>query len=349
VEGSTAQIVQNVVPVAALPAHPLSVSGAYVHVPSAGVMPGVRSQLSDLSELYVVPRMPYPRVGHSTAAAGRMMPVPITAAVRTTVTTTITSTVAASAAQAGLVYTSFTGPGAPTSGTYAIRPMYGAADHQYHIGSTFVDPRGVGIYGYPDAGQAEVGAIGGVPVGAVGYPEPSGRPEQGSLGERAGAVPHCELVTGEGYGARPREATTTGYYGYMGVPTDVVRADQAMVSGHVGWTGQATATGYRKPGGHGEPTVPDGRRTSADAARVAGSNVDAASRTPSVWAGVEPAKLYIGVGTSYMDAGTDGMLPPAYLGQPIQLRPAAPAQLASGQFYHPLVFDPGTGTAPAPN
>jgi len=71
------------------------------------------------------------------------MPAPITTEVRTTVTTTVTSTVAVSAAQTGLVYTSFTGPRVPTSGTYAIRPMYGAADHQYHIGSTFVDPRGV--------------------------------------------------------------------------------------------------------------------------------------------------------------------------------------------------------------
>jgi len=47
--------------------------------------------------------------------------------------------------------------------------MYGAADHQYHIGSTFVDPRGVGVYGYPDAGQAKVGAIGGVPVPVTGF------------------------------------------------------------------------------------------------------------------------------------------------------------------------------------
>jgi len=305
--------------------------------------------LPDPSELYALPRMLYPRVGHSTAAAGRMMPVPITAAVLTTATTTITSTVAASAAQAGLVYTSFTGPGAPTSGTYTIRPMYGAVDHQYHIGLTFVDPRRVGVYGYPDARQAEVRAIGGVPVGTVGYPEPSGRPEQGSLGERAGAVPRCEPVTGGGYGARSKEARTTGYYGYVGVPTDVSRADQATVSGRVGWMGQAIVTGYRKPGGQVEPTVPDGRRAGIDTARVAGSNIDTASRTPSVWAGVEPAKLYTGVGTSYLDAGTTGVPQPVYLRQPIQLRLAAPIQLASGQFYHPLVFDPSAGTAPAPN
>ena len=81
-------------------------------------------------------------------------PTPITTAAQTTVTTTVTSTVAVSAEQTGLVYTAYTGPCAPTTGAYAIRPGYGAMDHQYHIGLTFVDPRGVGIYGYPDAGQA---------------------------------------------------------------------------------------------------------------------------------------------------------------------------------------------------
>ena len=119
----------------------------------------------------------------------------ITATVRTTITNIITSTVVVSAAQAGLVYALFTGPRAPTSGTYAICPVYGAADHQYQVGSMFIDPRGVGIYGYPDAGYVKIGAVGGVPVGAVGYLEPSGRPEQGSLGERTGAVLHCEQVT----------------------------------------------------------------------------------------------------------------------------------------------------------
>jgi len=123
------QAVGNPVSAVALPVQPLSVSGAYVHAPMAGMVPGVQSRLPDPSELYALPRMPYSHVGHSSAVSGRMMPAPITAAVWTTVTTTIMSTVAASAAQAGLVYTSFTGPGAPTSGTYAIRPMCGAADH----------------------------------------------------------------------------------------------------------------------------------------------------------------------------------------------------------------------------
>jgi len=138
------------------------------------------------------------------------MLAPITAVARTTITTTVTSTVAESAVQTGLVYTSFTNPRAPTSGMYAIRPMYVAADHQYQIGSTFVDPRGFRIYGYPDAGQAGVRAIGRVPVGAVEYPEPSGRPEQGSLGERTCTISRCEQVTGGGYGARPKKARTTG-------------------------------------------------------------------------------------------------------------------------------------------
>jgi len=282
VEASATQTVGNPVPAIALPAQPLSVSGAYAHAPVAGAMPGVWSRLPDPSELYALPRMPYPHMGYPPAPVGRISPAPITAAVRTTVMTTITSTVAVFAVQTGLVYTSFSGPRAPTSGTYAIRPMYRAADHQYYIGSTFEDPRGVGIYSYPGTGQAEVGAIGGVPVGAVGYPEPSGCPEQGSRDERTGAIPRCEQVTVGGYGAQPREARTTGYYGYTGVPADVVHADQAMVSGHVGFTGQAIAAGYREPGGHVERTVPDGRRAGIDTATVAGSNVNTASRTPSV-------------------------------------------------------------------
>jgi len=98
-----------------------------------------------------------------------------------------------------------------------------------------------------------------------------------------------------------------------------VYADQAMASGRVGWTGQVTAAGYREPGGKAGQAVPDGRRAGIDMARVTGSNVDTASQTPSVWAGVKPAKLYTGVGQSYLDAGAAGILQPAHLGQPIQL------------------------------
>ena len=129
---------------------------------------------------------------------------------------------------------------------------------------------------------------------------------------------------------------------------DVVRADQAMVRGRVSWTGQATAAGFRKSGGHPEQAVPDGRHTGIDMARVAGSNVDTASRTSSVWVGVELAKLYTGVGLSDLDSGIAGISQPAYLGQPIQLRPAAHTQLVSGYVCHPLVMDPGAGMAPVP-
>jgi len=130
---------------------------------------------------------------------------------------------------------------------------------------------------------------------------------------------------------------------HTGVPTDVVSADQATVSGRVGWTGEAIAIGYR------ESCVPDGRCAGIDMVRVAGSNIDTASQTPSVWAGVELAKLYTGVGPSDLDAGIAGISQPAYLGQPIQLQPATPTQLASGQIRHPLVIDPGAGTAPVLN
>jgi len=200
-EASTAPFVPNPVPPAALPVQPLSVSGVYAQVPPIGTMPGVWGWVPDPSEPYVLPQIPYPRMGYSPALAGRMIPVPITATARTAITTTVTPSVAVSAVQTGLVYTSFTGPHAPIPGAYAIRPGYGAADHQYHMRSTFEGPMGVGVYGYPDVGQAELGAIGGVPDGAVGYLGPSGYPVQGSLGGGAGAVPHYEQVTGGGYGA----------------------------------------------------------------------------------------------------------------------------------------------------
>jgi len=120
-----------------------------------------------------------------------------------------------------------------------------------------------------------------------------------------------------------------------------------MVSGRVGRMSQTTTAGYSRPSEPVGQTVPDGRQADADTARVAGTNVDTVSQTLSIWAGVEPATVYIGVGQPYLDAGTAGILQPAYLGQPTLLRPAAPIQLANGQFYQPLVFDPGVGTAPA--
>jgi len=129
--------------------------------------------------------------------------------------------------------------------------------------------------------------------------EPLGiRNPAGILGERSGAVLRCEQITVGGYGAWPREARTTWYYGYMGVPTDVVRANQATVSGRVSWTGQATAARYRESSGHFERALPDGGRAGVDMARVSSSNVDTARRTPSVWVGIEPAKLYTAVGSS---------------------------------------------------
>jgi len=81
----------------------------------------------------------------------------------------------------------------------------------------------------------EVRAIGGVPIGAVRYPELDRRREYSGLGEKTGTVPRCEQVIGGGYGARPKEARTTGYYGYIGVPQHVVCADQATVDQHIGW------------------------------------------------------------------------------------------------------------------
>jgi len=345
-----AQFVQNpvpLIPVVARPAQPLFVSGAYAHAPPIGAVPGARSRLPDPSELYALPRMPYSCVGYLPAPAGRMMPAPITVTARAAVTTTVTASIATSAVQTGLAYASLASPRAPFPGAYAIRPGYGAADHSYHLGSMFVDSPGVGMYGYPDAVQAEVGAIGGVPDGTIGYSGPSGRPEQGSLSGGLGAIPRCRPAAGGGYGARPVEARTSEQYGYMSVPVDVMRAGQTVDSGRVGWTSQPTIAG---PSGPGEPvgrTAPSSRRVGVDTAGVVGSIVDTSRQTPSVWAGVEPAKLYPGVGYPYMGAGAAGALQSAYLGQPTQLRPAVPMQLANGQFYQPWVFDQGAGTVPA--
>jgi len=121
-----------------------------------------------------------------------------------------------------------------------------------------------------------------------------------------------------------------------------------MVSRRVGRTSQSTVAGSSRPGELVGQTIPDSRCVGVDTARVAGTSVDTSRRTPSVWAGVEPAKLYAGVGRPYLDAGAAGMLQPAYPGQPTQLRPAAPIQLANGQFYQPLIYDPSAGMIPAP-
>jgi len=159
-EASTTQSVQDQVYVFAR-SQPFSVSGAYVRMPPVCTLPGVWRQLPDPSEFYELTRMPYPRMGYSPAPAGRMMPVPMTAAARTTVTTTITSSFAVSAMPSGLVCTGYTGLRAPIPGAYVYRPGYGPlADHQYCISSTYEDPRGVGIYGYPGTGLVGVGAVG---------------------------------------------------------------------------------------------------------------------------------------------------------------------------------------------
>ena len=79
----------------------------------------------------------------------------------------------------------------------------------------------------------EMRAVGGAPTGTAGYPESSGCREYGSLGDRAGAASRYEQVTSGGYSARPKEAGVTGYHGYKGAPQNIVRANQATVSGHV--------------------------------------------------------------------------------------------------------------------
>jgi len=132
-EASAALPVPNPVPSVAFPAQPLSVSGMYMPAPPLGALPGVWGQLPDPSEFYALTRMPNRRMGYSPAPAGRMTPAPITVTAQTAITTTVVSSVAVSAVQVGPVYTSLTGPRAPISGAYIVRPGYGPADHQYHL------------------------------------------------------------------------------------------------------------------------------------------------------------------------------------------------------------------------
>jgi len=66
------------------------------------------------------------RVEHSPMA-GRLLPVPMTETVWSIMTTTIISTTAISAAQAGLVYTSYTGLRAPSPWAFMAWQVCGAA------------------------------------------------------------------------------------------------------------------------------------------------------------------------------------------------------------------------------
>jgi len=171
VEASATGSIQNPVPRNVLVTQAVQVNG--VRAPVAGAMPGIRFRLPDPSELYALPRMPYSRVEHPPMV-GRMVPAPTTATVRSIIPASTVLTTAASAAQVGPAYLSYAGPWTPPMGAYAARRMYGAADYMYPYGTMFADPHGVGMYGYPGTGYAEVGAMGGVPVGVVGNPEPNG-------------------------------------------------------------------------------------------------------------------------------------------------------------------------------
>ena len=199
------------------------------------------------------------------------------------------------------------------------------------------------------AGFGEIGAIGRAPIGTVRYPESDGCREYGSLGYRTGAVPRFEQVIGGGYSAWPKEAGATGYQEYTGVPKDVVCADQATVSVCVGWTSQTGTVGCREPDGRYKQATCNGKRASVDKAQVAGSTVEVTSRTPSVWAGVELAKLYAGVGSSDLDSGIAEITQSVYFGQPNQLRPAMPTQSASSYVGYPSAMDMGAWMASVPS
>jgi len=353
VEASTTLSVGNPITIMASPISLPHVGSA--HMPAVGTLPGDLNQLPDPLELYALPWTPLAHMEHSPTA-GRLLPAPVTATVRTTTTTTITTTAAVSAAQSGLVFTSYGDLQAPSPGTNSPRPVYGTADLQYQ-GSLLVNPRENRVSGNPGAigrvrqpirsglatGYEGVGAVGGAPTGTAGYLESSGRREYGSLGDGAGAAACFEQVTAGGYGARPKEAGVARYHGYTRVPRNVVRADQATVNGRVGWDSQAGVIGHCEPDGYNEQAIRNSRRADVNPAIVAGSAVHATSRTLCVWAVVGLAKLYAGVRPSDVDSGIAELSRSAYLGQLNQLRPAVPSQPVSNIIGYLSALDTGTG------
>ena len=81
---------------------------------------------------------------------GRPVPAPTTATIQNTIPAPTVMTTVASAAQVGPAYQPYAGPWTPSTGAYAARPAYKAADYMYPYGTMFADPRAIGMYGYPD-------------------------------------------------------------------------------------------------------------------------------------------------------------------------------------------------------
>jgi len=165
----------------------------------------------------------------------------------------------------------------------------------------------------------------------------------------AGTSQHYEQVTSGSYGARAKTAGVAEYQGYRGMAEDFVHINQALVSGRVGWTSETGAVGRREPNGRFEQATSNGRRTNVDTTGVASNTAEVIRQTSSIWADVEPAKFYPGVGQSDSYSGIAEVMPPAYFGQPNQLRPAASTQVTSSFIGYPLPVDGGTGAAPAPS
>jgi len=105
-----------------------------------------------------------------------------------------------------------------------------------------------------------------------------------------------------------------------------VHANQATVSGCVGWTSQTGAVGRREPDGRFKQATRNGGRANVNMAGVVGSTAEVTRWTSSVCADVELAKLYASVGHSDSDSSIAEIMQLAYFGQPNQLRPAAPTQ-----------------------
>jgi len=128
-----------------------------------------------------------------------------------------------------------------------------------------------------------------------------------------------EQVTSGGYGSRAKVVGVAEYQGYTRIPEDIVHTDQAMVSGCIIWISQTGAVGRHEPNRGSEQATCNGGCTDVDMAGVACSTAEVTRQISCIWADVEPAKLYAGVGQSDSDSSIVNIMERAYFKQPNQL------------------------------
>jgi len=158
-----------------------------------------------------------------------------------------------------------------------------------------------------------------------------------------------EQVTSGGSGARAKVVKSCRVPRDTWITEDIVHTDQATVSGCVGWISQTGAVGHHEPNGGFEKATCNGGRADVDLAWVAGSTAEVTRETFCIWADVEPAKLYAGVGQSDLDFSIADIMQPAYFGQENQLQAAAPTQAMSSFDSYPPPVNMGTGAVSVPS